>query len=73
MLYRWGIGVYIRQGEFADLPEPLIMIRNLMQIAVSIIVLIAALFVVLGRRYMPQEKHWAYGAVGTILGFWLKG
>jgi hypothetical protein len=25
------------------------------------------------KRYGPKEKHWAYGAVGTVVGFWLKG
>lgn len=45
----------------------------IMQIFISVIVLGAGLWVVLSRRYQPQEKHWAYGAIGTIIGFWLKG
>ena len=38
---------------------------------VSIVVLIAALFVILSRKYADTDKKWAYGAVGTIVGYWL--
>jgi hypothetical protein len=38
----------------------------------SITLLIAALFVILTNRYSPQDKHWAYGTIGTLIGFWLK-
>jgi hypothetical protein len=43
------------------------------QLVISAVLLLAALFVVLTKRYPPQDKHWAYGALGTIVGFWLKG
>jgi hypothetical protein len=42
-------------------------------VAVSVVMLAAGLFVVLSKRCGPKEKHWAYGAVGTVVGFWLKG
>ena len=38
---------------------------------VSIVVLIAALFVILSGKYADADKKWAYGAVGTIVGYWL--
>jgi hypothetical protein len=41
--------------------------------AVSMIVLIAALYVILSKRYPPKVEHWAYATVGTVLGFWLRG
>ena len=37
------------------------------------IVLIAALYVILSKRYPPKVEHWAYATVGTVLGFWLRG
>jgi hypothetical protein len=44
-----------------------------MQIVISVFVLGSGLWVVLSRKYQPTEKHWAFGVVGTIIGFWLKG
>jgi hypothetical protein len=39
----------------------------------STVLLLAALVVILSKRYAPTDKHWAYATVGTIIGFWLKG
>ena len=46
--------------------------RTIMQIVVSLTILGCAVYIVLSRSYDPQEKHWAYGSAGTILGYWLK-
>ena len=48
-------------------------IRLIMQPLVSLTILVAALYIILSDRFSPQDKHWAYGAVGTVIGFWLKG
>ena len=40
--------------------------------AVSLVTMSAAIFIVLSPTYSPQDKHWAYGTLGTILGYWLK-
>ena len=42
------------------------------QLVISAVLLVAALFVILTKRYPAQDKHWAYGALGTVVGFWLK-
>ena len=42
-----------------------------MAIVVSLVVLAASLFVILSKKYPPESDRWAYGAVGTIVGFWL--
>ena len=42
------------------------------QLVISAVLLIAALFVILTKRYPAPDKHWAYGALGTVVGFWLK-
>jgi len=42
------------------------------QFLLSAVLLAAGLFVILSKRYTPQDKHWAYGVIGTIVGVWLK-
>lgn len=43
-----------------------------MKVTVSLVVLGLTLFVVISNNHSPTEKHWAYGMLGTILGWWLK-
>jgi uncharacterized membrane protein len=43
-----------------------------MQILVSIVLLVATLFVILSKKYDAKDKHWAYTTIGLIIGFWLK-
>jgi hypothetical protein len=40
-------------------------------IVVSSVVLTTALFIILAK-YPDADKRWAFGAVGTILGYWIK-
>jgi hypothetical protein len=40
-------------------------------VAVTIPVLGCALYVIVAPVYGEADKKWAYGAVGTLLGFWL--
>lgn len=47
-------------------------IRLIMQIVVSALVLVAGLGIILFGNYGPDDKKWAYGAVGLVLGYWLK-
>jgi hypothetical protein len=47
--------------------------RVIMQIVFSLALFSASLFVVLAARYDQSSKHWAFGSIGTIIGFWLKG
>lgn len=46
--------------------------RSYMPEVVTVVVLLAALFVILSRGYGDAEQKWAYGAIGTLLGYWLK-
>ena len=43
-----------------------------MPMVVSSVVLAAVLFIILWQGYGDAEQKWALGAVGTILGFWLR-
>ena len=45
---------------------------SFMPIIISLVLLSAALWVILSRSYQPTDRHWAYGAIGTIVGFWLR-
>jgi hypothetical protein len=47
-------------------------IKIAMQVLVSIGTGIPAVFIILAKRYGPKEKHWAYGTVGLIAGYWLR-
>ena len=42
------------------------------QLVITGVLLVAALFVILIKKYPAQDKHWACGALGTVVGFWLK-
>jgi len=47
--------------------------RDLMPIVISILILLAALYVILSRSaYADAQQKWAFGVVGTILGYWFK-
>jgi hypothetical protein len=49
------------------------MIPPSMQVLISLALLGASLYVILSRDYQQPQQNWAYGMVGTIAGFWLKG
>jgi hypothetical protein len=44
----------------------------LTRIGVSVIVLLAALYIILGNTLPDAHLKWAFGVVGVILGYWLK-
>ena len=55
-----------RLTEYFDLSQ------KMMKPIVSIILLIASLFIILSKSYNADQEKWAFGSLGTILGFWLK-
>jgi hypothetical protein len=48
-------------------------LRPIMQVVVTLALLVPCLLVIVSDSYDQNSKHWAFGTVGTILGFWLKG
>ena len=44
---------------------------RIMQIIVSALVLLSALYVILSQNYEADTQKWAFGAVGLIVGYWL--
>ena len=49
-----------------------IRVKRIMMIVVSLIVLGGAMYVILSQQYDDGTQKWAFGAVGSIVGFWLK-
>jgi mannose/fructose/N-acetylgalactosamine-specific phosphotransferase system component IID len=47
------------------------LVTSLMPTIISVVLLAASLWVILTKRYQPTDRHWAYGIVGTIIGYWL--
>jgi hypothetical protein len=45
--------------------------KNVMTAVISIPVLAVSLFIILSKRYSEADIKWAYGAAGTVLGYWL--
>ena|SRR5258708_38059332 len=43
-----------------------------MQVVASLVMGAASLFIILSQKYQPRDKHWTYGTIGLIAGFWLK-
>lgn len=39
---------------------------------ISGLVLLAALYIILAGKTSSESEKWAFGAVGTIIGYWLK-
>jgi hypothetical protein len=46
--------------------------RTIVQILLSVLLAALSLFVILSDRYAGKPRHWAYAAIGVLLGFWLK-
>jgi hypothetical protein len=42
-----------------------------MAFTISVLILLAALFVILHRGYGDAEQKWAFSVVGTVAGAWL--
>jgi hypothetical protein len=59
-------------GQMLQLSALKIDVQEIMQVIISIALLASGLFVVLSHEYGATEQHWAYGSMGTVVGFWLR-
>jgi hypothetical protein len=73
-----GLFVFVDYARSVSLPPPtvsparfvyLVMIGT--RTGMSFVLLVAALWVILSKRYGPTDRHWAYGIIGMIVGYWL--
>jgi hypothetical protein len=53
-----------------SIPESLVHRR--MQVALSLLLVLAALYLILFREDAGDTQKWAFGTIGTILGFWFR-
>jgi hypothetical protein len=44
-----------------------------MQMILSLVIVAAALYVILGKPGALDDRKWAYSAIALVLGFWLRG
>lgn len=47
-------------------------VNVIMQVVVSLIVLISALYIILSKKYESDTQKWAYAIIGVVVGFWLQ-
>ena len=55
-----------------DEANTMVNVRITMMVLVSLIVLVSSIYTILTGTYSDGTQKWAYGSIGTILGFWLK-
>lgn len=60
-------GIFFRQ-----LDSRLTFSYKLMPAVVTLLVLGASLYVIISGDYEEDYRNWAFGCVGTVLGYWLK-
>lgn len=46
--------------------------EGIMSVVVSLAVLCASLYVVLSGHYDDSTQKWAFGIIGSLIGFWVK-
>jgi hypothetical protein len=74
-----AVAIYYATRSFAltaasDQPRLIAPLASLiMQVVLSLVVIGAGLYMILSGRYDASNQHWAYGIIGTVVGFWLKG
>jgi hypothetical protein len=59
-------------GFQKSLRSPYSRLANTMMVFVTVTVLCSALFIILSRGYDDSSQKWAYGAIGSVIGFWFR-
>lgn len=52
--------------------HPYLRLGDVMMVIVSFAVLASALFIILSQKYDDAAEKWAFGMVGSLIGFWCK-
>lgn len=47
-------------------------LMGLMRFLITCALLVAGLYVILSTHYAPDDKNWAYGTIGVLVGYWLR-
>jgi hypothetical protein len=43
-----------------------------MRFLITVVLLVVGVYIILSSQFTPTDKHWAYGTVGTLVGYWLR-
>ena len=69
-------GLPIKGGEDADIAVARRFSESRLQMWMGILVTVgvgaSALYIIISNHYGQDSLKWAYGAVGTVIGYWLK-
>ncbi len=47
-------------------------VKTVMMVLISLLVLGSSLYIILSGQYDSENQKWAFGVVGSIMGFWLR-
>ena len=47
-------------------------IKIFMRVLISLLVLFVGVYIILSDNYTDDVQKWSYGAVGTVIGYWIK-
>lgn len=64
-------GHEVNKIDVSDPRKQRISYNQIMIAIVSLSVLFSALFIILSGSYSEPEQKWAFGVVGTVIGFWM--
>lgn len=58
-----------------DITKPRMVTYNtntVMSVVVSLTILVASIYIILSSKYDEGTQKWAFGVIGSIIGFWFK-
>jgi len=47
-------------------------VQSFMRVLISLLVVSLSFYIILSGRFDADNQKWAFGSVGTVIGFWLK-
>lgn len=47
-------------------------IKLVASICLSVLLTFSALYIILSQKYQDADTKWAYGIVGSMIGYWMK-
>ncbi|PYE52063.1 hypothetical protein [Deinococcus yavapaiensis] len=69
-----GTGIVLQSNDESSIVQTINQLgglKFLFTMVISLIVLVSSLFVVLSKRYPADAQKWAFGSLGTVIGYWL--
>lgn len=47
-------------------------VKLVVSICLSVLLTFSALYIILSQKYLDADTKWAYGIVGSMIGYWMK-